>query len=253
MRVLLLLAVAAAVGAGKPAPAARTPVLVELFTSEGCSSCPPADLVLAKLLREQPVDNAEIIPLALHVDYWNRLGWKDPFSNKAYSARQQTYAKVFGEDKLYTPQLVIDGRHEVVGTDESAAARTIREAAARPHLPLKIAARSSAGSVAVSIDLPAAPDAAATRDAIEVLVALTEDDLESIVKRGENNGRKLAHVAVVRRLQTLGTLEREAFVTEGRLAIEPAWKPGKMRAVVWLQGRPSNHVYGTAAVSLAPR
>jgi len=266
MPVLFLLALAAgslasvvspgvgrvATEAGSPIAAQRraVPVLVELFTSEGCSSCPPADAVLARLVREQPVDGAEVIALSLHVDYWNRLGWKDPYSAKAYSARQERYAKAFGPDKLYTPQIVVDGREELIGSDDAAVRRTIAGAAARPHLPVKVTARAIERGVNVSIDLPPAPSA---DDPIDVFVALTEDDLSSAVKRGENVGRTLSHVAVVRKLQTLGTLEKDGFVADGRLPIESGWKPHKMRAVVWLQGRSSNHVYGAAAATWAAK
>ena len=236
--------------AGAPTTSQRksVPILVELVTSEGCSSCPPADALLDRLVREQPVEGAEIIALSLHVDYWNRLGWKDPYSTKAYSTRQQEYAKRFGPDKVYTPQIVVDGREEVIGSDDAAVRRTIAGAAARPHLPVKVTARGVERGVSVSIDLPPAP---AGDDPIDVFVALTEDDLTSMVKRGENVGRTLSHVAVVRKLQTLGTLEKDAFVADGRLPIEAGWKPHKMRAVVWLQGRSSNHVYGAAATAWA--
>ena len=255
MPILLLIAALAAAGASAPAPATREAaprvgVLVELFTSEGCSSCPPADAVLARLLREQPVDGAEIIPLSLHVDYWNRLGWKDPYSAKAFSTRQQRYAKVFGEDKLYTPQIVVDGREESVGSEESAVRRLVGGAAARPHLPVKVTARAVGRSLTISIDLPPAPGGG---DTVDVFVALTEDDLSSAVKRGENVGRTLSHVAVVRALQTLGTLEKDAFVADGRLSLDPGWKPDKMRAVVWLQGRAANQVYGAATAAWAAR
>jgi hypothetical protein len=242
----LLLALLLAFAPYEAAP--KTPVLVELFTSEGCSSCPPADAVLTRLLREQPVANVEIIPLSLHVDYWDRLGWRDPFSSKAFTDRQQAYSKIFGEDKLYTPQIVVDGRDETTGGDEPAARRLVQTAAARPHLPLRVDARTSGMSVRLSIDLPAAP---ADSEPIDVLVALTEDDLTSIVRRGENGGRTLSHVAVVRKLESLGTLERETFVADGQMSLVPAWKAGKMRAVVWLQGRKTRHVYGTAAAPLA--
>jgi hypothetical protein len=249
MPVLFLLA-ALAVAGSHASPAPRTPVLVELFTSEGCSSCPPADALLARLLREQPVDGAEVIPLSLHVDYWNRLGWKDPYSAKAFSARQQRYAKAFGEDKLYTPQIVVNGREEGIGTDEATVRRMIGAAAPRPQLPVKVTARAVGRSLTLSIDLPPAP---AGDDTVDVFVALTEDDLSSAVKRGENVGRTLTHVAVVRALQTLGTLEKEAFVADGRLSLEPGWNPGKMRAVVWLQGRAKNQVYGVASAAWAAK
>ena len=102
-------------------------------------------------------------------------------------------------------------------------------------------------SVRLSIDLPAAP---ADGEPVDVLVALTEDDLSSVVRRGENGGRTLSHVAVVRKLESLGTLEREAFVAEGQMSLDRTWKPGKMRAVAWLQGRRNRHVYGAASATL---
>jgi len=250
MRVLLVLAaVAAALSPSRPASPepGRVPILVELFTSEGCSSCPPADVLLAKLQREQPVHGAEIVPLSLHVDYWDHQGWKDPFSSKAFTARQQSYVRVFGEDRAYTPQMIVDGRDEFTGSDEARALQTVGQAATRPHLPLKVDARRSGGGVTISIDLPAAPAGA---EPIDVVVALTEDELTSVVRRGENGGRTLSHAAVTRKLQTLGALDRESFVANGQLDMNPSWKADRMRAVAFLQGRTSRHVYGSAAAVL---
>ena len=239
--------VSLALGMVPPEAAAKTTVLVELFTSEGCSSCPPADALLARFLKEQPLPDVHIVPLSLHVDYWDHQGWKDPFSSKAFTTRQGDYSKVFGADKIYTPQLVVDGRDELNGSDEAAARRAVTAAAARQHLPLRIDARARGTSVRLSIELPAAP---ADSEPIDVLVALTEDDLTTVVRRGENGGRTLSHVAVVRTLQSLGSLERETFVADGQLKLEPVWKVGSMRAVAWLQGRRTRHVYGTAAAPL---
>lgn len=242
--VLALLFALAPPSSGLPA---RTPVLVELFTSEGCSSCPPADALLARLLREQPIPDAEVIPLSFHVDYWDHQGWKDPFSSKAFTARQQRYSRIFGEASVYTPQMIVNGREQFVGSDESAARRSVAGAAARPPLPLKLSARGQEGGLRLSIDLPAAPAGA---EPIDVVVALTEDDVQSIVRRGENGGRTLTHVAVVRSLQTLGTLEEEAFVANGQLTIGRGWQTMRMRAVAWLQGRKTQQVYGVAAASV---
>jgi hypothetical protein len=229
-------------------PPTRTPVLVELFTSEGCSSCPAADDLLAKLAADQPVEGVEIIPLSLHVDYWDHQGWKDPFSSRTFTSRQQGYAKIFGDDRMYTPQMVVDGRDEFVGSDENAALRIVRQAAARPRLALKMDAATSPGAVRLSLDLPAAP---ADAETIDVVVALTENGLSSVVRRGENGGRTLRHVAVVRRLQTLGALDRDSFVANGQLEVARGWTASNMRAVAWLQGRKSRHVYGAAATVLA--
>jgi hypothetical protein len=244
---LLTFVVSVALGATPVKAAPKTTVLVELFTSEGCSSCPAADALIARLLKEQPLPDVDIVPLSLHVDYWNHQGWKDPFSSKAFTARQTEYAKGFGVDKIYTPQMVVDGREQLNGSDEAAARLALGAAAVRPHLPLRIDARARGTSVRMAIDLPAAP---ADAEPIDVLVALTEDGLTNEVRRGENSGRTLSHVAVVRTLQQLGSLDRDTFVADGQLKLEPAWKVSGMRAVTWLQGRRTRHVYGTAAAPL---
>src|SRR5579871_3134619 len=110
----------------------RTPVVVELFTSEGCSSCPPADAVLARLKHDQPVEGAEVIALSEHVDYWNYIGWSDPFSSHDFSARQSGYARAFRLNEVYTPQAVIDGRAEILGSDQGRAEEEIARAARTP-------------------------------------------------------------------------------------------------------------------------
>src|SRR5215468_9246058 len=116
----------------------RTPVIVELFTSEGCSSCPPADEVLARLEREQPVAGAEIIALGEHVDYWNQIGWTDPFSSRSFSERQGAYAETFRLDGAYTPEMVVDGRVEFVGSDWNKAVAAITQAASAPKADVQI-------------------------------------------------------------------------------------------------------------------
>jgi hypothetical protein len=240
---VLLLALIAPSAVRSQAP--RTPVLVELFTSEGCSSCPPADAVLARLLTAQPVAEAEIIPLAFHVDYWDRLGWKDPYASASATRRQHQYASAhFGDDRVYTPQMIVDGTAEFTGGDEARAIAEIRKAAAQPHLPMRITAQLRGTDLRLSVDAPAAkPD----QERIDIIVAVIEDALTSTVRRGENSGRTLPHTAVVRRFDTIGALEREAFVTDGAWKINPAWQRAQLRVVAFLQGQKSGRIYGAAS------
>jgi hypothetical protein len=230
-------------GRGGPAPAPDTPVLVELFTSEGCSSCPPADALLAALEAEQPVPGAEIVPLGLHVDYWDRLGWKDPFSSADYTARQQAYAGPLGGEEVYTPQVVVDGQVGVVGSDAPAIRAAVAAAAARPHLAVRVTARTSGDGIRLTVDLPAAPAGA---EKVQVFAALTEAAATTRVTRGENRGRTLQHVAVVRKLESLGPLDAESAVAEGAWRIDRKWNAQALRAVVWLQGEKTRHVLGAA-------
>lgn len=205
------------------------PVLVELFTSEGCSSCPSADRVLAELEAQQPVEGALIIPLSLHVDYWNRLGWKDPFSDPMYSARQLAYADASG--RRYTPQMVVDGKRRFIGSSKVKARKAVAVAAREPKAAAAIhAERLPDGRVrlAVQVDPPAVP-------AGEVLVslAITEDRLTTAVKRGENAGRNLEHAAVVRSLSTLGAVTAEGF--RGETALRLKGRSDSYTAVVFAQ------------------
>ena len=136
----------------------RTPVVVELFTSEGCSSCPPADAVLARLKRDQPVDGAEVIALSEHVDYWNYIGWADPFSAKEFSARQSGYARALNLDQVYTPQAVINGHAEFVGSDQGRAEQEIARAARTPKAEVHLTRdTSAAGDVALRVQIDKAP------------------------------------------------------------------------------------------------
>ena len=125
-------------GAAYGAVPDRVPVLLELFTSEGCSSCPPADRLLEKLDRDQPVTGAELIVLSEHVDYWNRLGWTDPYSSAEFSRRQQDYAAHFRTDEIYTPQLVVDGAHQAVGGNWPMVEQAIRESLQEQKIPITL-------------------------------------------------------------------------------------------------------------------
>ena len=167
---------------------ARLPVLLELFTSEGCSSCPPADHLL-EILDQQPVPGAELIALSEHVDYWARLGWKGPFSSPQYTDRQQDYASRFKGDRPYTPQSVADGRFGFVGSDACEAESAIHRALLEPKLPIAISQTSRTGSqVAARIEVPAADSKIRNAHAV-LYVALANDRAESQVARGESARR----------------------------------------------------------------
>ena len=226
----------------------RTPVIVELFTSEGCSSCPPADTVLQQLVAAQPVAGAEVIALGQHVDYWDALGWKDRFSSAALTNRQRAYSQALNDDSIYTPQLVVDGREELVGSDASAAKKAVARALDAPHGRVRIAMEpSDAAALHVSvtaIDFP--PPGRGDRD--ELIVAVTEDHLQSDVKRGENHGRVLSHAAVVRSLTSLGAATIEAARTgmDARVPIASDWRRENLKIVAFVQESRSRRIVAAA-------
>ena len=233
------------------AKAGRTPVLVELFTSEGCSSCPPADKTLAQLQKDQPVKDALIIPLSEHVDYWNSIGWADPFSSKAFSARQGEYSTAFHLDTVYTPQMVVDGQKEFVGSDSGAAETAIARAAKTIKADVGIEPVKTNGSITgLRVNVTNLP-AVRKGDAADVLLAITEDNLSSRVARGENAGRHLPHTAVVRRLTKIGTaVSGQNFHAEYALTLHAAWKRNDLSAVIFVQEQHSRRILGAALTAL---
>ncbi|HEX6973473.1 MAG TPA: DUF1223 domain-containing protein, partial [Vicinamibacterales bacterium] len=168
----------------------------------------------------------------------------------AFSRRQEQYSTVFGDDRVYTPQMIVDGADEFVGSDEARATASIRKAAAEAHLQVGVSAELRGGVARIAVDAPPAP--AGAKEKIDVMVAIAEDGLTSAVKRGENNGRTLAHTAVARRLESIGTLDRDAFAGEGQWKLLPAWRAQSLRVIAFLQGQKSHRVYGSAQARLAP-
>jgi hypothetical protein len=214
-------------------------VLVELFTSEGCSSCPPAEAVLRRLVREQPVAGARVIALAEHVDYWNDLGWADPFSSPLFTRRQREYATRLERGRVYTPQLVVAGETHLVGSDERAAVAAIAAAARRSKGEVSL--RLLPG-MAPAVEVAARwPDGATA----EVFLATVKDRATSEVTRGENAGRTLEHVAVARAIDRIGS-GKGSFT--GRAAV-PA-DPEASSVVVFVQER-GGRVHAAAALELA--
>lgn len=227
----------------QPASTVKQPVLVELFTSEGCSSCPPADRALALLEKQQPVNTADAVTLEFHVDYWDGPGWKDPFSSALYSRRQEEYSSALKLGSNYTPQMVVNGKNEFVGSDLGKATQTIEKLAADPRA--KTVAAIDGTSVKISVT------GLGTHDTATVYLATVEDDLTSSVTGGENSGAKLAHASVVRQLSTVGPVATDAdkFETETALPFQSAWKKENVRYVVFIQENASRKVLAVSRVT----
>lgn len=229
--------------------AGRTPVLLELFTSEGCETCPPADKFLQRLLQEQPIDGVEIIAMAEHVDYWNRLGWTDPFSSALFSTRQKYYAGFFKHNSVYTPQIIVNGTRELRGKDGMT---PIEDAAKDPAGSIKITIENAV-ETAVSIRLKITNlRGIANGDHAVVVVAITEDELSSNVLRGENSGRKLKHMAVARTLHTYRPSFTEETIVAADLTLGANWKRDELSIVAFVQELESRRVLASARIKLKP-
>ena len=221
----------------------KTPVVVELFTSEGCSSCPPADRLLFAL-EKQPVANAEIIVLGEHVDYWDQLGWRDRFSSAALTARQESYARNFNISGPYTPQMVINGRVEFVGNDAGEALKRIADQKAPKSQPqLQLTRDGDHLHVAVATDY---------RRPLNVFVAITERDLSTHVGNGENRGRDLRHTGVVRQLTKVGSTRDGRFESDVPLHLAADWRPGNLHAVVFVQNGNAGEILSATQLALTP-
>jgi hypothetical protein len=228
-----------------PAPNPRVPALLELFTSEGCSSCPPADCLLEELDRTQPLPGVELIALSEHVDYWNRLGWKDPFSSALYSARQGEYANRFHLESVYTPQLVVDGKFQLVGSNRGEVFSAIGRSMHDPKLPIVISEAVRSGSdVKAALEVPGTGRSSGTA---LIYIVLAENQTHSSVLNGENAGRALTHVAVARHVIQSGPLKLSTgFTKQVVLPVPPGSGARGLRVVVFLQDQSSGHVLGPA-------
>ncbi len=220
-----------------------SPVVVELFTSEGCSSCPPADALLTKLRQAGVEAGVEVLILGEHVDYWNHLGWTDRFSSAAFTERQSEYARHFDLQSVYTPQMVIDGHAEFSGNDANGVARQLT-LAARSTKPAQIQLSWSAGGM-LQVDIEGTGDADG-----KVLLAITEDGLSTQVGHGENGGRLLQHNGVVRELREIGSVHHGKFSSAVKAVPRADWKSENLRAVVFVQ-KSGGHGDVTGAASLA--
>jgi hypothetical protein len=236
-----------------PPEANRKPVVVELFTSEGCSSCPPADALLQKLQAQQPVAGAEIIAIEEHVDYWNHDGWVDPFSSPEWTERQQVYVSLNRND-AYTPELVVDGRSQFVGNNEREAQLEIEKAALASKIGVSITAKAYTNSserFSVSVGKI---DGNNANDVAEVWLAVTEDGLHSSVSHGENSGRVLHHVATLLSLSKIGVADPHgtavSFTGDSLVKISPHWKVENLHVTVFVQHKKSREILGAASTRI---
>jgi hypothetical protein len=242
--------IATAIGLGQAAQTNRTPVLVELFTSEGCSSCPPADALLAKLDQAQPINGAEIIVLGEHVDYWDGQGWHDRFSSHQYTERQNEYCGRLHVDSSFTPQMIVDGTDQFVGNDGAHAVRAIQHAVETTKIKLILSQPVVDGQkVSASVSTP---PPGATKKA-DLYAALVDPKDTTEVRGGENGGHRLQHVGVVRNLQRVGKLkDLGAGPVSFSLNAPADAKPGEMRVVVFAQESGQGAVLGATSASVTP-
>ncbi len=187
-----------------PTPAERpSTVLVELFTSEGCSDCPAADELLRQVNGQKTAGGQLIVGISEHVSYWNGLGWKDPFSSDLYTERQNDYGSQFRLGGVYTPQMVVNGREQFVGSNSRDLQDALATEAKRKQIVLRIdSAQIKDNNITFSYTASEIP----ANDSLRLVAVLTDDEDQSHVLRGENSGRKLIHVAVARALIPLGSL-----------------------------------------------
>jgi hypothetical protein len=219
------------------------PVFVELFTSEGCSSCPPADDLLAQI--EQKIPN--VVVLSEHVTYWNNGGWHDPFSSTESTARQADYVDRLGLSSSYTPQMVVNGTREFVGSDGRAAAQAIAQASQQTGVPVSISGLMVDANRGVSFQVETGP----VRSAAQLLAVMAQDEGTKHVSNGENGGHTLRHVMIARTFVD-GAKIRSGGSYSGRLTVKlpEAISGSGWHLVVFLQQGRGGPILGTASAAV---
>jgi hypothetical protein len=232
---------------------ATTPVLVELFTSEGCSSCPPADALLEKMDSLQPIPGTQLIVLSEHVDYWNHDGWTDPFSSASVTDRQNAYVRALGLKTPFTPQFLVDGTEELQTHNTEQIVQFLRKAASAPKVPMRLASVSVEPGNPAIVRGRVESDVSSEKHKADVYVAIALDHAESQVLRGENNGRHLSHVAVVTEFTRVGKLEAGKSVGQDfRIKLKlPGPSPTSLRVVAFAQESGPGKVLGVVLKSVA--
>jgi hypothetical protein len=218
----------------------KTPVFLELFTSLGCSSCPPADQLLAEIDRRQPIAGARLIVLSEHVDYWNDAKWSDPFSSGSYSQRQKAYDLRLDADE-YTPQLVIDGSTAVVGNSWPRVERAIRSVLHGSRISVRV--RGARDNGKANIRIAAGPNTISKKAV--VFLALAHNHATLHVGGGENAGRDLKEVPVAYSIKQLGSMDEEtSFVKSLSIELPAHSQPGDLRVIVFVRRSDTMQVIG---------
>jgi hypothetical protein len=244
--ILLLVLCWASAQAREQDPPTLVPIVIELFTSEGCSSCPPADLLLQKLDKNQPIRGAQLIVLSEHVTYWDHDGWKDPNSSPVLTERQSSYESALGSATAYTPQMIVDGTHELHLRNTKETEDVLINASRTPRIPVRI------GEVAIDSSKPLLrahieTDAGDAKHSADVYLALALDHVESQVLRGENGGKHLIHVAVVTQLTKVGKLQKgKSFSQDVEMKLTPGTDEKNLRVIAFVQERGPGEVLGAA-------
>ncbi len=244
LAVLLGCACGHARAADGPTAEHRTPILMELFTSEGCSSCPPIDTWAARLDQYQPVARGQLILLSEHVDYWDHDGWKDPYSSGPLTERQDEYARMLGLSQVYTPQVIVDGDIELHPWKTDEVKASLDKAAEAPMVAMRIEGAMLAGD---ELTGKVEADGGAEKRGGDIFVAVALEKTETDVLGGENNGKKLTHVAVVKDLVKVGKLSKgKNFDGAFRVKLWPGANAGNMRVVAFVQESGPGKVLGAA-------
>jgi hypothetical protein len=227
-----------------------TPILVELFTSEGCSSCPPADALLQKMDAFQPVPGAQLIVLSEHVDYWDQEGWKDQYSSHELTNRQKSYVSELGLSTAYTPQIIVDGTAELHANDSQQVKLAFEKALKDAKIPIKLDSVNFEGpQEAAVVRGHLQVDAGSENHNADIYIAVALNHAETQVLRGENQGQTLTHVAVVQEMVKVGKVQKKgSFSQDFQVKLKPGTKPGEVRVIAFVQEPGSGKVVGAASV-----
>jgi hypothetical protein len=231
---------------------ATQPVVVELFTSEGCSSCPPADRVAIDLQKDL---GSDVIVLSEHVDYWNYLGWQDPYSAPLFTSRQHDYAKKLGQQSVYTPEAIVDGTFGMVGSGRGNLKNAIEKASRVPKVRVSISSSNAADDASKKeLGISAIAPSGSSGTNAQLFIAVTENNLRSNVRSGENGGSVLEHTGVVRYLHKVGEsvkLEDNKQITlNTEVRLDPRWKKQDLRIVAFFQDVSSRAIRGANQIKV---